>query len=286
MPRKLRFRPLPDNPSLEQLKRQAKDLLESLRQGDLRAVQWFSRYFQVTLENRGTFKLTQAQLVLAREHAFASWQQLSAWVTDRTLPVSPEGLVQLLGCRTNRVRAAVQAQLESLGKAGVDAAIAGLSDPDPRVRYGAADFMDHHADEDCVEKLRDMALNDPVPYVRDVALHALGCQRCKPQPLAVDTLDIMLLRARSEESWKMRRGAVWSLSQRTMEPGVKETLLEIAERDPDPRVAQAARWGATRKRPTPRHERENALRRRAFVEAAQRAAAREAQREPVPTSPP
>jgi len=272
VPRKLRFRPLPQDPSLEQLKRQAKDLLESLHQGDLRAFQWFSRRFEVTPENRDAFKLTQAQLVLAREHGFPSWQQLSAWATGRTLPDSPEALVQMLGSRTNRVRAAVQVQLESLGKAGVDAAIAGLSDPDPRVRYGAADFMDHHADEDCVEKLRDMALNDPVPYVRDVALHALGCQRCKPEPLAVDTLDIMILRARSEESWKTRRGAVWSLSQRNMEPGVKETLQFVADNDPHPHVAQAARWGLTRKRPTPRHERENKLRRLAFERAAERAA--------------
>jgi hypothetical protein len=270
--RKLRYRPLPDNPSLEQLKRQAKDLLESLHQGDPRALQWFSRCFQVTPENRDTYKLTQAQLVLAREHGFPSWQQLSAWVADRTLPTSPEGLVRLLGSRTNRVRAKVQVQLASLGKAGVDAAIAGLSDPDPRVRYGAADFMDHHADEDCAEKLRDMALNDPVPYVRDVALHALGCQRCKPEPLAVDTLDIMILRAKTEESWKQRRGAVWSLAQRNMDPGVKETLLEIAERDPDPRVADAARWGAKRRRPGPAHERENKLRRLAFERAAERAA--------------
>ena len=203
-------------------------------------------------------------------------------MADRTLPTSPEALVRLLGSRTSRVRAAVQAQLESLGKAGVDAAIVGLSDPDPRVRYGAADFMDHHADQDCVQKLRDMALNDPVPFVRDVALHALGCQRCKPEPLAVDTLDILILRAKTEQSWKNRRGAVWSLSQRFMDPGVRETLQFVADNDPHPHVAQAARWGLMRKRPTPRYERENKLRRLAFEKAAQRAAAGEAQSEPVP----
>ena len=268
MPIGLRFRPLPQNPSLEQLKHQAKDLLESLRRGDPRAFQGFSRYFQVKPENRGTWKLTQAQLVLAREQGFASWQQLSAWVTDRTLPTSPEALVQLLGSRSNRVRKAVEIQLESFGKAGVDAAIAGLSDPDPRVRYGAADFMDHHADEDCAEKLREMALHDPVPYVRDVALHALGCQRCKPEPLAVDTLDITILRAKTEESWKKRRGAVWTLAQRNMDPGVKETLQYVAENDPDPRVVEAARWGLKRKRPGPAHERENKLRNLAFEKAA------------------
>jgi hypothetical protein len=272
MPRTLRFRPLPEKPSLEQLKRQAKELLEKLHQGDPRAHQLFGRCFQITPENRTTFKLTQAQLVLAREHGFRSWPQLAAWVAGRTLPTEPTQLVQILGSRTRRVRAAVAVRLEALGKAGVDAAIAGLSDPDPRVRCGAADFMDHHADEDCVGKLRDMALNDPVPYVRDMALHALGCQRCKPEPLAVDTLDIIILRARTEESWKKRRGAVWALAQRNADPGVKETLELLATHDPDPRVADAARWGLKRRRPGPAHERENKLRRLAFERAAQRTA--------------
>ena len=272
MPRRLRFRPLPQNPSLDQLKRQAKELLESLHLGDLRSTQRFARCFEATPENRECFKLTQAQLVLAREHGFPSWQQLAAWVNDRVLPISPEALVQVLSSRSPRVRAAVQIQLESLGKAGVNAAIAGLSDPDPRVRYGAADFMDHHADEDCVQKLRDMALNDPVEYVRDMALHALGCQRCKPEPLAVDTLDIEILRAKTHESWKRRRGAVWTLSQRNMDPGVKETLQYLVDHDPDPRVVQAARWGLLRKRPGPAHERDNKLRKLAFEKAAERAA--------------
>ena len=279
-PRRLRFRPLPQSPSLEQLKLQAKELLEALHQGDPRTVQRFARCFEVTPENRDTFKLTQAQLVLAREHGFPSWQQLRAWVTERTLPTVPETLVQMLASRSPRVRMAVQTQLESFGKAGVNAAIVGLSDPDPRVRFGAADFMDHHADEDCAEKLREMALHDPVPYVRDMALHALGCQRCKPEPLAIDILDILILRAKTEESWKGRRGAVWSLSQRNMDPGVKETLRWILENESHPEVIQAAQWGLKRKRPGPAHERENKLRKLAFEKAAQRAS--EQTRETVP----
>jgi hypothetical protein len=66
---------------------------------------------------------------------------------------------------------------------------------------------------------------------------------------------------------------VWGLSQRILEPGVKEILTEIGERDPDPRVAQAAKWALMRKRPTPRHQRENAMRQQAFERAAERAAA-------------
>jgi hypothetical protein len=276
MPRSFRIRQLPQSPSLEQLKKQAKELLDSLHRSDQAALQRFTRCFQVTEENRTTFKLTQAQLVLAREQGFPSWSRFAAWVTDRTLPSTPEALVQLLSVRTHHVRQAVEIQLESCGKAGVDAAIAGLSDPDSRVRYGAAAFMDHHADEDCADKLRDMALNDPVPYVRDMALHALGCQRCKPEPLAVDILDILILRAKTEETWKKRRGAVWSLSQRNLDPGVQEALAYVAEHDPHPEVAGAARWGLKRKRPGPAHERENKLRRLAFEKAAQKQAQREA----------
>ena len=280
MPRSLRIRPLPEHPSLQQLKKQAKDLLESLHQGDQIALHRFSRCFPVSEDNRSTFKLTQAQLVLAREQGFPSWSQLAAWVRDSTLPTTPAPLVQLLGARTHRVRKAVELRLESFSKAGIDAAIVGLSDPDPRVRYGAADFMDHHADEDCAAKLRDMALNDPVPYVRDMALHALGCQRCKPEPLAVDILDILILRAKTEEGWKKRQGAVWSLSQRDRDLVVQEALQYVADHDPHPEVARAAAWGLKRKRPGRAHERENKLRKLAFEKAAQRTAA--AQSEAVP----
>jgi hypothetical protein len=272
MPRSFRIRPLPQHPSLEQLKKQARDLLNSLHEGDQEALHRFTRAFHVTQENRTTFKLTQAQLVLAREQGFPSWSQLAAWVSSGTLPTAPEPLVQLLAARAHHVRKAVESQLEQLGKVGVDAAIAGLSDPNPRVRYGAADFMDHHADEDCADKLRDMALNDPVPYVRDMALHALGCQRCKPEPLAVDILDILILRAKTEDSWKKRRGSVWSLGQRNTDPGVTEALQYVVEHDPDPRVADAARGSLKTKRPGPGHERQNKLRKLAFEKAAQRAA--------------
>lgn len=276
MPRRFRIRQLPQSPSLEQLKKQAKELLDSLHAGDQTALQRFARCFPVAEENRTTFKLTQAHLVLAREQGFASWSQLAAWVTERSLPTTPEALVQLLSVRAHHIRVLVEIQLASLGKAGVDAAIAGLSDSDPRVRYGAAAFMDHHADEDCAPKLRDMALNDPAPDVRDMALHALGCQRCKPEPLAVDISDILILRAKTDESWKKRRGAVWSLSQRNQDPGVPEALQFVAEHDPHPEVANAARWGLKRRRPGPAHERENKLRRLAFEKAAQKRTQQEA----------
>jgi hypothetical protein len=64
---------------------------------------------------------------------------------------------------------------------------------------------------------------------------------------------------------------VYSLNQRNTDPGVKETLQWVAENDPHPVIAQAARWGLKRRRPGPAHEKENKLRKLAFAKAAQRA---------------
>jgi hypothetical protein len=99
---------------------------------------------------------------------------------------------------------------------------------------------------------------------------------CGLARLAVDILDILILRAKTEESWKKRRGAVWSLAQRDLDPGVVEALQHVAEHDTHPEVAAAARWGLQRKRPGPAHERENKLRKLAFEKAAQQRAEREA----------
>jgi HEAT repeat protein len=157
-------------------------------------------------------------------------------------------------------------------EAGLAAAIAGLSDPNPRVRQGAAAFMDHHADDTCVPKLTDMALRDPVPYVRSTALHALGCQRCKPEPLDVDLLPILAHVATTDERWKARRGAVWSLAQLVPDPRVREVLQYVVEHDPDSRVRDAAVLFPGF-RPGPAHLREAKLRALAAKKRAERQAA-------------
>ena len=60
-----RTRTLPERPSLEHLRNEAKQRLKSLRQQNPQA------------------KLTAVQLALAREYGFASWRQLKAHV-DRS----------------------------------------------------------------------------------------------------------------------------------------------------------------------------------------------------------
>src|SRR4051794_37431181 len=66
-------RALPPNPSLEQLKHQAKDLLKAARDRDLQALLRIEQF----LPNRsGAATLADAQLVIAREYGFASWPKL------------------------------------------------------------------------------------------------------------------------------------------------------------------------------------------------------------------
>jgi hypothetical protein len=95
-----------------------------------------------------------------------------------------------------------------------------------------------------------------------MAMHALGCQRCKPQPLTLDMMALQMEVAKGDPEWKARRGAVWQLSQFNAEPRVGEALRWVAEHDPHPEVRGAARGGLARTQPGPAHRAEATLRAR------------------------
>jgi hypothetical protein len=63
---------LPDRPSLEQLRKQAKELLQQLRNGDPSAIERLRKH----KSNADDPILADAQFVLAREHGFGSWPRL------------------------------------------------------------------------------------------------------------------------------------------------------------------------------------------------------------------
>lgn len=70
-------RRLPPQPNLEQLRRQAKDLLRRYRSGDAAAVAEVDRF---EWKAGAGFALNDAQRVIARAHGFASWPRLKAFV--------------------------------------------------------------------------------------------------------------------------------------------------------------------------------------------------------------
>lgn len=76
-------RALREHPDLVQLKRQAKELLKAISQGDADAIAEVNAHYPgAGLE---TFALHDAQLVLARAYGFASWPKLKAYVDGVTV---------------------------------------------------------------------------------------------------------------------------------------------------------------------------------------------------------
>lgn len=63
---------------LDQLKRQAKELLKALRKGELSALELASKHYRGT--PLAEYHLTDAQLIIARHHGFESWAKLRAEV--------------------------------------------------------------------------------------------------------------------------------------------------------------------------------------------------------------
>ncbi len=76
-------RTLREHPDLEQLKRQAKELLEFFRHGDSAAVAEVHALYDGA--DPRTFALHDAQLVMARAYGFQSWPKLKAFVDGATV---------------------------------------------------------------------------------------------------------------------------------------------------------------------------------------------------------
>lgn len=78
MNRSLPTRELREHPDIDQLKRQAKELLDAFIAGNAAAVAEINSHYRGA--NPSTFALHDAQLVLARAYGFDSWPKLKAFV--------------------------------------------------------------------------------------------------------------------------------------------------------------------------------------------------------------
>ena len=74
--------PLPPRPSLDQLRRRAKELRDAARSGDPAALSRITAHGPAATP--ATVRLAAAQLAIAREHGYPSWPQLVAEVQART----------------------------------------------------------------------------------------------------------------------------------------------------------------------------------------------------------
>jgi HEAT repeat protein len=97
-----------------------------------------------------------------------------------------------------------------------DALVAGLADPNPKVRWWCIQLLDHVPDERALQAVVPL-LDDPVDRVRRNAVHALGCVACKPgaEPdLPGELVERIERMAREDLSAKVRREAAHALACR------------------------------------------------------------------------
>jgi HEAT repeat protein len=132
-------------------------------------------------------------------------------------------LVDALGSPSWSVRAKAVDALQALGDVAVPSLVAGTTHPDARVRAESVALMDHLADARCLDPLV-AALHDRSAHVRRLAVHAIGCQRCKIAPLALDIVGLLVERALEDPSPRVRRVAVHQLG---LQPADQRAILAL-----------------------------------------------------------
>ncbi len=78
-------RKLPAKPNLNQIKKQAKELLKAFQAGEQSAVEEVRAHYRAPMSPTEEFQLSDAQLVLARAYGFESWVKLKAFVDGVTM---------------------------------------------------------------------------------------------------------------------------------------------------------------------------------------------------------
>jgi HEAT repeats len=178
-------------------------------------------------------RFQSAQKKVAQSYGFDDWVQLNHTLEAGTVVLEWAG--RLLGKR----------DLELLRDRGETpppkAILSALLHPNPRVRYECLGLLDHLADDDCAAAMI-AATSDPVPRVRRMALHALGCGGCKSSALCADLNAVFLPIAEHDPVWRVRREAVLSVAQQPATATSQAVLSRLAATDPHPEVRKQARW--------------------------------------------
>ena len=124
-------------------------------------------------------------------------------------------------------------QLEAQGKEAMVALLDGLVHTDGKVRAACALLLDHVADDNCIEPLKQAMRHDPYEAVRRCAMHALVCDGCKECPLNTDVVGALIESALTDRSVSVRRRAVFYLSQQRPEARVGHALEMILAQECD-----------------------------------------------------
>ena len=269
--------------NFEQLQNQARDLLRQFRAADPEALaRWDAQFAR----RPKVLQLAHAQAVLAREAGFPSWAQLKAYVETPRFVRRPRGPKKLpsfsrleelyaytLGLVERVDPAALTTEMPPGGWYGrttavllremflergtLDAVTAlivkGLDHPNAKVRYECAHLLDSFGDDRCIQSLTRL-LEDPVPRVRAIALHALVCDACKLTPLQSrpDLLALTIDWASNDPHRRVKQEAIRALAE-SNQPEALAALRTLGVRPRAPAVRRTIprRFPAARGTPPP-----------------------------------
>jgi hypothetical protein len=147
-----------------------------------------------------------------------------------------QALAEQLGADDWHLALEARTSLVNAGQVGIDAAIWGLSHPNVSVRRGCADFMDHHGTDACFAPLKWVALHDPAPSVRRVAVHSASCQRCKQCLLTGDLVGLLVQVALSDTNRRVREQAIGGLRHQPQDARAVEALKKILSAESHPHL--------------------------------------------------
>ncbi|HEY1427625.1 MAG TPA: HEAT repeat domain-containing protein [Caulobacteraceae bacterium] len=122
------------------------------------------------------------------------------------------------------------------------ALVAGLAAPQSRVRFECAHALDQFGD-DGVRPALARLMDDPVPRVRWMAMHALSCHACgeKPGALEAEIRERIIDAAAHDPSPQVRRHAAVALGLAHETAGAP-VLDAMLSREPDPKTRRMAGW--------------------------------------------
>lgn len=152
-------------------------------------------------------------------------------------------LINQLGVR-HRAPDAYRALLR-MGFEAVAEVLEGLQHTNPAVRSYCCLLLDHFLTPEAVSALLGR-LQDPDPKVRQMALHALACDRCKEgdcRPSEAEVLPAALQILQSDEDYHTRAMAVEVVGLYVhTTPSAAHALIESHRHDPSPAVRKKAGW--------------------------------------------
>ena len=113
------------------------------------------------------------------------------------------------------------------------------------MRRGCAFVVDHVWDVNALERLTLLA-RDPKKKVRNMAVHALGCDRCKGGVNPIDAVPHLAHAALHDESLRVRRTGTLMLALQAPEKRVARILRKVQAQETDPKILRHAAFGLAR----------------------------------------